>query len=190
MPGIGSDIGQESPKPTKGTHLARRCGICTHIGAGDGYLDPEYAAPSREPDLASGGLPGASSRVGTDKSMGTLFSYYQPQGYPAAFLQEGTENYKTMYGSLFHDMQVPAYNHPIHRPKAYQEFREISADFPSEKSIQALRGYGFHYLILQHRWFDGQSDGGWAEIEEVLAASTGIEVLADEGGFVVFEITK
>ena len=114
----------------------------------------------------------------------------QSQGYPTAFLQEGTENYKTMYGSLFHDMQVPAYNHPIHRPQAYQEFREISADFPSEESIQALRGYGFHYLILQHRWFNGQSDGGWAEIEEVLAAYPGIKMLADERGFVVFEINK
>lgn len=114
----------------------------------------------------------------------------QSHGYPTAFLQEGTENYKTMYGSLFHDMQVPAYNHPIHRPQAYQEFREISADFPSEESIRALRGYGFHYLILQHRWFNGQSVGGWAEVEAVLAASSGIEMLADEGGFVVFEITK
>ena len=115
---------------------------------------------------------------------------HQPVGYPAAFLQEGAENYKTMYGSLYHDMQLPAYNHPIHRPEAYQEFREISADFPAEESIQRLRDYGFHYLILQHRWFKGESGGGWAEIEEILAASPELEIVADEGGFVVVEIIK
>jgi hypothetical protein len=114
----------------------------------------------------------------------------QPQGYPTAFLQEGTENYKTMYGSLFHDMQVPAYNHPIHRPQAYQEFREISADFPSEESIQALRGYGFHYLILQHRWFKGTTGEGWAEIEDAMEASPELEIIADEGGFVVVAIKQ
>jgi hypothetical protein len=53
-----------------------------------------------------------------------------------------------------------------------------------------LRDYGFHYLILQHRWFKGESGGGWAEIEEILAASPGLEIVADEGGFVVVEIIK
>ena len=114
----------------------------------------------------------------------------QPRGYPVAFLQAGTENYKTMYGSLYHDMQIPAYNHPIHRPRAYQEFREISSDFPASESIQRLRDYGFHYLILQHRWFKGKSDDGWAEIEEKIVASPALEIIADEGGFVVVEIKK
>jgi hypothetical protein len=114
----------------------------------------------------------------------------QPKGYPVAFLQAGTENYKTMYGSLYHDMQIPAYNHPIHRPQAYREFREISTDFPASESIQRLRDYGFHYLILQHRWFKGKSDDGWAEIEEKIVASPALEIIADEGGFVVVEIKK
>lgn len=114
----------------------------------------------------------------------------QPEGYPVAFLQAGTENYKTMYGSLYHDMQIPAYNHSIHRPQAYREFREISADFPAAESIQSLRDYGFHYLILQHRWFREKSDGGWAEIEEIIVARSDLEIIADEGGFVVVEINK
>ena len=114
----------------------------------------------------------------------------QPEAYPVAFLQAGTENYKTMYGSLFHDMQLPAYNHPIHRPQAYKEFKEISANFPSEGSIQELSNYGFHYLILQHRWFRDKSDGGWAEVEEFLAESPELEIVADVGGFVVVEIRK
>ena len=108
----------------------------------------------------------------------------QPSGYPVAFLQAGTENYKTMYGSLYHDMQIPAFNHPVHRPPAYREFREISADFPASDSIQRLRDFGFHYLILQHRWFEDR----WPEIEEVLVASPSLEIVADEGGFVVVEI--
>jgi hypothetical protein len=110
----------------------------------------------------------------------------QSEGYPTAFLQSGTENYKTMYGSLFHDMQVPAYNHPIHRPPAYQEFREISADFPAPESIERLSDHGFRYLILQHRWF-GDS---WAGVEEVLISSPNLEIIADEGGFIVVEINK
>jgi hypothetical protein len=114
----------------------------------------------------------------------------QPDSFPVAFLQAGTENYKTMYGSLFHDMQIPAYNHPIHRPQAYKDFQEISAEFPSEGSIQKLSNYGFHYLILQHRWFRDKSDGGWAEVEEFLVESPGLEIIADEGGFVVVEIRK
>jgi hypothetical protein len=112
----------------------------------------------------------------------------QPRGYPVAFLQAGTENYKTMYGSLYHQMQIPAYNHPVHRPQAYREFQEMSANFPAAESIQQLRDYGFHYLILQHRWFREKSDGGWAEIEEILVASPELEIIADEGGFVVVEI--
>ncbi len=42
-----------------------------------------------------------------------------------------------MYGYLYHDMQILTYNHPVHRPLAYQEFREISADFPAPESIHA-----------------------------------------------------
>ena len=114
----------------------------------------------------------------------------QPRGVPAAFLQEGTENYKTMYGSLYHEMQIPAYNHPIHRPKAYREFREISNEFPSEESIQALKDYGFRYLILQHRWFKGAAGNGWTEIEEAVAASPELEIIADEGGFVVVALKQ
>jgi len=114
----------------------------------------------------------------------------QPRGYPAAFLQAGTENYKTMYGSLYHQMQIPAYNHPVHRPQAYREFQEMSANFPATESIQRLRDYGFHYLILQHRWFKDKTDGGWAEIEEEIIASPDLEIIADEGGFVVVEIKK
>jgi hypothetical protein len=110
----------------------------------------------------------------------------QPGGYPAAFLQSGTEHYKTMYGSLFHEMQIPAYNHPIHRPPAYQEFREMSADFPSQESIRSLEDHGFRYLVLQHRWF-GE---GWAEVEETVIATPELEIIADEGGFVVVEIKK
>jgi hypothetical protein len=110
----------------------------------------------------------------------------QPVAYPVAFLQSGTENYKTMYGSLYHDMQIPAFNHPIHRPPAYREFREISADFPAPESIQGLRDHGFHYLVLQHRWFKD----GWTEVEEILIASPELEIVADEGGFVVVEIKK
>jgi hypothetical protein len=107
-------------------------------------------------------------------------------GYPTAFLQSGTEHYKTMYGSLFHDMQIPAYNHPIHRPPAYQEFREMSADFPSLESIRRLEDHGFRYLVLQHRWFQD----GWSEVEETVTAAPGLEIIADEGGFVVVEIKK
>jgi hypothetical protein len=110
----------------------------------------------------------------------------QPVAYPTAFLQSGTEIYKTMYGSLFHDMQVPAYNHPIHRPPAYQAFREMSADFPSPESIRQLEDHGFRYLVLQHRWF-GE---GWAEVEETILAAPELEIVADEGGFIVVEITK
>lgn len=110
----------------------------------------------------------------------------QPVAYPTAFLQSGTEIYKTMYGSLFHDMQVPAYNHPIHRPPAYQAFREMSADFPSPESIRQLEDHGFHYLVLQHRWFGD----GWAEVEETILAAPELEIVADEGGFIVVEITK
>ncbi len=110
----------------------------------------------------------------------------QPVGYPVAFLQSGTENYKTMYGSLFHDMQIPAYNHPVHRPPAYQEFREITADFPSPESVRRLADHGYRYLVLQHRWF-GDS---WAQVEETVAALPELEIIADEGGFVVVEIMK
>jgi hypothetical protein len=95
-----------------------------------------------------------------------------------------------MYGSLYHDMQVPAYNHPIHRPRAYQEFREISAGFPAQESIWGLRDFGFHYLVLQHRWFRNTADADWAEIEAILVASPEVEIIADEGGFVVVEIMK
>lgn len=108
----------------------------------------------------------------------------QPEGYPTAFLQSGTENYKTMYGSLFHDMQIPAYNHPIHRPPAYQEFRELSADFPESESIRKMQDHGFRYLVLQHRWF-GE---GWAEVEETIIAAPELDIIADEGGFIVVEL--
>jgi hypothetical protein len=114
----------------------------------------------------------------------------QPRGYPVVFLQAGTENYKTMYGSLYHQMQIPAYNHPVHRPQAYREFQEMSANFPAPESIQRLRDYGFHYLILQHRWFKDKTEGGWAEIEEEIIASPDLEIIADEEGFVVVEIKK
>ena len=87
-------------------------------------------------------------------------------------------------------MRLPAYNHPVHRPEAYWEFREISADFPAEESILSLQDFGFRYLLLQHRWFREKSDGGWAEVEEVIIASPALEIIADEGGFIVVEIKK
>jgi hypothetical protein len=110
----------------------------------------------------------------------------QPVGYPVAFLQSGTENYKTMYGSLYHDMQIPVYNHPIHRPPAYRRFREISAEFPAPESIQRMKDHGFRYLVLQHRWF-GE---GWAKVEETVIAAPDLEIIADEGGFIVVEIKE
>jgi hypothetical protein len=112
----------------------------------------------------------------------------QPGEFAVAYLQAGIENYQTMYGALFHTKQIPAFNHPTHRPQAYREFREISADFPAEESIHDLRDFGFNYLILQHRWLGDRVDGGWAEIEEILVASPDLKTVADVGGFVVVEL--
>ncbi len=112
----------------------------------------------------------------------------QPGEFAVAYLQAGIENYQTMYGALFHTKQIPAFNHPTHRPQAYREFREISADFPAEESIHDLRDFGFNYLILQHRWLGDRVDGGWAEIEEILVASPDLKIVADVGGFVVVEL--
>jgi hypothetical protein len=112
----------------------------------------------------------------------------QPGEFAVAYLQAGIENYQTMYGSLFHTKQIPAFNHPTHRPQAYREFREISADFPAKETIHDLREFGFNYLILQHRWLGDRVDGGWAEIEEILVASPDLKIIADVGGFVVVEL--
>jgi hypothetical protein len=112
----------------------------------------------------------------------------QPGEFPVAYLQAGIENYKTMYGSLFHDKQIPAFNHPTHRPQAYREFREISANFPAEESIRDLRDFGFNYLILQRRFLKERMNEGWGTIEDRLVASPELKIIADVGGFVVVEL--
>jgi hypothetical protein len=95
----------------------------------------------------------------------------QPDPFAVAFLPPGAENYRAMYGSLFHEKYLPAWNHPTHLPQEYKQFLYIAEDFPSTTSLLALQNMGFLYLILHKPSFDGVNNPSWQEVEKVIVST-------------------
>lgn len=93
-----------------------------------------------------------------------------------------------IFGSLFHGKQMPAYLHPAHLPRAYQDFVSFALDFPSAESAAYLRWRGLTYLILDKRQYDGWRAPEWPEVERRLAELPQLRPVAEVDSFVVLAL--
>jgi hypothetical protein len=111
----------------------------------------------------------------------------QPGEFAVAFLPAGDYNYEAMFGSLSHSKHLPATHHDQHAPKAFVDFMMQSSNFPSSQSVQALRGMGFRYLIINRNHFSGREAPDWAQVEKILAAYPYIQFVAKIDQYTVVE---
>jgi hypothetical protein len=112
----------------------------------------------------------------------------QPGQFAVAFLPPPVEVvhvYRHILASLEHNKSLPATVHPRHQPPAYRRFRQAGADFPAPRSLQALRRFGFRYLILDTSLFDGENARRWQEVELLIRQNTQLRVVSQLGQFVV-----
>jgi hypothetical protein len=111
----------------------------------------------------------------------------QPGNFAVAFLPAGVENYQAMYGSLFHEKMLPAYNHPTHLPPAFLSFSSSTRNFPGESALDALRNIHLRYIILARAEYDGNSYPAWQDVEGALARVQDLQRVIEVGGYVVYE---
>jgi hypothetical protein len=105
-----------------------------------------------------------------------------------AFLPAGVDNYAAMYGSLLHEKQIPAYNHPTHLPDAFLKFAEIADRIPSKESFIELGDQGYQYLIFDPKYYDGDFYPTWDQIETEIIGYPNIEFIAEIDRFIIAEI--
>jgi hypothetical protein len=117
-----------------------------------------------------------------------LWLAQQPGEISAAFLPPGFENYYAMYGSLFHHKRLPAFNHPKHLPAAFLNFFTQATHFPAPQSIRAFQDMELNYLIVHKDSYDGIQLPRWIRVEEMLAHSEEVMVVAEVAPFVILNI--
>jgi hypothetical protein len=117
-----------------------------------------------------------------------LWLAQQPGEISAAFLPPGFENYSAMYGSLFHHKRLPAFNHPKHLPAAFWSFFQQATYFPAPQSIRAFQDMRLDYLIVHKDSYDGIQLPRWIRVEEMLAHSEEVKVVAEVPPFVILAI--
>jgi hypothetical protein len=110
--------------------------------------------------------------------------------FAVAFLPPFQENYPSMYGSLFHNKYLPAFNHPNHFQSAYKSFISNAAQFPQLSSLNALKGDHYRYLIVYPAAFDGIRKPKWEEIQNQLSSSLLVKEIAVIDGTIVYEFTS
>ena len=72
-------------------------------------------------------------------------------------------------------------------PKEYVTLAQQVQDFPSEAGLQAVRRAGVATVVVEREM---AATSRWAGVDERLRSWPGVEVLADEGGTVVFDISR
>lgn len=114
----------------------------------------------------------------------------QPGDFAVGFLPPGqvTPNYRAMLGSLTHGKQLPAFNHPEHRPAAYLDYQRRADKFPDRDSLDALRELGLRYLLVERAAYDGGRWPRWEGAEAILRSYPDVRFLGEEGGVVVIEL--
>lgn len=134
-------------------------------------------------DLLPGGL--GSFALGPRRV--DLWLAQRPGDFAVGFVPQIDDltNYRVLYGSLVHGKRAPALMHPRHPPAAFRRFGEAARGFPDEGSAQRLRAMGLRYLVLERAVFDGRRAFAWRTVEERLAATPSLYVVADLGDTVV-----
>ncbi len=113
----------------------------------------------------------------------------QPGDFAVAFLPAGVDNYRAMYGSLTHEKQLPAYNHPTHRPVVFDRFADETRSFPDAHAVEALRKLNVRYVILHRATYDGKNYPAWEAVQAGLAETAALRVVAEMDAFTVLEFT-
>jgi hypothetical protein len=114
----------------------------------------------------------------------------QPGDFAVAFLPpfgpgDDASDYESLFGSLFHAKQLPAFNHPFHRSPAYDRFADAARDFPSASSVERLRALRLRYLLLERPRYNGRTAPAWDTVAAQIAAHPDLTIIGEHGDVVV-----
>jgi hypothetical protein len=132
-------------------------------------------------------IPGRISGAELDLRPVDVWLAQQPGDFAVAFLPAGVDNYLAMYGSLYHEKRMPAYNHPTHRPVVFDRFAEATRDFPDAGAVAALRDLDVRYILLHRATYDGGTYPTWDAVQVGLAETPALRVVAEVDAFTVLE---
>ena len=132
-------------------------------------------------------LPGRLDSIALGPRPIDLWLARQPGDFAVAFLPPNNDvaTYRSMFGSLFHSKQLPAFNHPNHQSRSYRDFARIAEDLPSRRSLEELRRLGYRYLVFDRALYSGWRAPAWEEVEPALRRSADLQIVDEVDGFVI-----
>jgi hypothetical protein len=132
-------------------------------------------------------LPGRLDSIPLGPRPIDLWLARQPGDFAVAFLPPNNDvaTYRSMFGSLYHSKQLPAFNHPNHQSRAYRDFARIAEDLPARSSIEEMRRLGYRYLVFDRTLYSGWRAARWEDVEPRLRQSAELRIVEEVDGFVI-----